>query len=253
MRSRQFVQPAAVETTRRETAASGAAVDEFCLYLACEFQAGKYRGLWTHAASADDAIRQLMERGSLLKDVCGPCEKIVRTEVIAPGMFPGGTRKRSRHTHSYLERIQPRTLFVGTITDEALRAQEAVGNVTSRRMEAELQEHIKAVSHLHNKMILFEHLPERWQRHIRCAPNGCWFWETGAEAGPYKAIYIKMKAEVPKGVVFRHSCDNRLCANPNHLSLGSPLDNVRDMISRNRHGPQRIKDENRRRSKVKPG
>jgi hypothetical protein len=38
----------------------------------------------------------------------------------------------------------------------------------------------------------------------------------------------------PKEKLVMHSCDNRKCCNPNHLSLGTGLDNMRDMINKGR-------------------
>lgn len=38
-----------------------------------------------------------------------------------------------------------------------------------------------------------------------------------------------------KGLVIRHECDNRKCVEPLHLRVGTQADNVRDMMSRNRH------------------
>jgi hypothetical protein len=35
--------------------------------------------------------------------------------------------------------------------------------------------------------------------------------------------------------VIRHSCDNPLCCNPDHLLAGSALDNIADKIARRRH------------------
>jgi hypothetical protein len=36
------------------------------------------------------------------------------------------------------------------------------------------------------------------------------------------------------GEVVRHSCDNRICCNPAHLSFGTPKENIHDAISRGR-------------------
>jgi len=40
--------------------------------------------------------------------------------------------------------------------------------------------------------------------------------------------------EIPKGMVVRHKCDNTASINPEHLELGLPKDNTRDMIERGR-------------------
>lgn len=37
-----------------------------------------------------------------------------------------------------------------------------------------------------------------------------------------------------------HSCDNGLCINPEHLSLGTAKDNMQDMVRKNRHSGAKI-------------
>ena len=51
----------------------------------------------------------------------------------------------------------------------------------------------------------------------------------------FRYIYEQKYGKIPKGMVIRHKCDNSCCCNINHLEIGTQLDNVRDMINRNRN------------------
>lgn len=45
------------------------------------------------------------------------------------------------------------------------------------------------------------------------------------------------QSKIPNHLVVMHSCDNRACANPKHLSLGTRKDNTQDMMNKNRGVP----------------
>lgn len=53
----------------------------------------------------------------------------------------------------------------------------------------------------------------------------------------HRVVYCEANGLNPddiKGKIVRHKCDNPRCINPEHLELGTQLDNVHDMITRGR-------------------
>lgn len=49
--------------------------------------------------------------------------------------------------------------------------------------------------------------------------------QEGAHRVSYKMYY---KKDIPDGYLVRHSCDNKICVNPFHLSIGTQKDNMKD-------------------------
>ena len=70
------------------------------------------------------------------------------------------------------------------------------------------------------------------------APNSsgyCSAWYKGKRTGAHRAAWMEANdAEIPKGKVVMHSCDNPKCINPAHLSLGSQSDNLLDCAAKGR-------------------
>lgn len=77
-------------------------------------------------------------------------------------------------------------------------------------------------------------------------PTGCWIWEGKKDSDGYGIIYIKKNIrahrfsyelfieKIPNHLLACHHCDNPTCVNPNHLFIGTALDNARDRDSKNR-------------------
>lgn len=82
---------------------------------------------------------------------------------------------------------------------------------------------------------------------VRMGP-GCWPW-TGAVTswgygnfkaeegyiGAHKAAWIYANGDVPDGLCVLHRCDNRVCCNPEHLFLGTKVDNAQDAVRKGRN------------------
>jgi len=93
---------------------------------------------------------------------------------------------------------------------------------------------------------------ERFWRFVdKKLDSECWNW-TGHKASNYGSFSIGARSlgnvlahrfswsmhnnkEIPKGMVVMHSCDNPLCVNPSHLSVGTPMENTHDMLKKGRH------------------
>jgi hypothetical protein len=83
--------------------------------------------------------------------------------------------------------------------------------------------------------------------------NGCWLWDgdikptgygqaayQGKKVNAHRVSYMLFKGPIPDGMHVMHQCDVRNCVNPDHLSLGTHLDNMRDMVAKGRRrGPAR--------------
>lgn len=77
--------------------------------------------------------------------------------------------------------------------------------------------------------------------------QGCWICTSHSLSNGYpivsrggrrfklsRVMYEKYKGKIPTGMVVRHKCDNPACINPDHLLIGTQLDNIQDRVDRDR-------------------
>lgn len=89
-------------------------------------------------------------------------------------------------------------------------------------------------------------------------PSGCLVWSgwtdkdgygqmqhrvdgTVLRIRPHRAAYEAVHGPIPAGMYVCHRCDNPSCCNPSHLFLGTPGDNVIDMIKKGRRPMRNMK------------
>lgn len=102
--------------------------------------------------------------------------------------------------------------------------------------------------------MITERNTERFNRWFTEQPNGCWLWgqapsDNGygyfgvkTSEGKYKKIrahryaWLLHRGEIPEGMEVCHSCDSKLCVNPDHLYLADHAQNMHDASMRGRFG-----------------
>lgn len=101
-------------------------------------------------------------------------------------------------------------------------------------------------------MTMYMPLEDRFWNKVRKSDN-CWEWTAGKNRG-YGAFFVNGKnvgahkfsweihfGEIPKGMYVCHRCDNSLCVRPDHLFLGTQLDNIQDSVMKGRFWPSNEK------------
>lgn len=94
---------------------------------------------------------------------------------------------------------------------------------------------------------------ERFWNHVDQQPNRCWEWTGCLDRYGYGKVkiggvvfishriaYEISKGEFDKSMHILHSCDNPKCCNPEHLHLGTHVQNMREMAERGRAGNRYI-------------
>jgi len=95
-----------------------------------------------------------------------------------------------------------------------------------------------------NKKLLQERF---WNNITPADENTCWKWKGNINSNGYGRISIKKKhiyahraswiihfGCIPKGLHVLHHCDNPSCVNPDHLFIGTNLDNIKDKVKKRR-------------------
>ena len=79
----------------------------------------------------------------------------------------------------------------------------------------------------------------------------CWLWTASRNNGGYGLFKLAGKTTtahrisyelhvgvIPDGMCVLHTCDVRMCVNPDHLFLGTQTDNMQDKANKGRHHGQ---------------
>lgn len=86
--------------------------------------------------------------------------------------------------------------------------------------------------------------------------DSCWMWQGSVKSSKklkygnfsfrnvnwiaHRCSWFIYKGDIPDGLLVLHKCDVPSCVNPDHLFLGTHLDNQRDKITKGRHKGEKL-------------
>lgn len=95
---------------------------------------------------------------------------------------------------------------------------------------------------------------DRFWKRVHILENGCWHCHlapnakgyipfspggrTGGKKRLHRVLFKILFGKIADNVLVLHSCDDRACINPNHLSAGSAAKNTADMMNKGRGANQ---------------
>lgn len=104
---------------------------------------------------------------------------------------------------------------------------------------------LKYPNYAHNKAVIISNA-------VTVTETGCWEWNRSVSNEGRAVIrilgkihhtsrvsYVVFKREPVVDLLVCHSCDNVLCVSPDHLWLGTPADNMKDMSDKGRYRDQK--------------
>ena len=88
-----------------------------------------------------------------------------------------------------------------------------------------------------------------WAKHINRSGYGS-VWSGGKNRDAHRVSYELHHGPIPQGMCVMHSCDNRACIEPSHLSIGTRTENMQDMANKGR--ASKVSGESHSLSKLTP-
>lgn len=92
------------------------------------------------------------------------------------------------------------------------------------------------------KLTTERNMGDFWDKVAKGVPEECWPWQgyvkpsghgltslRGLPMHTSRKAWILAKGAIPRDMQVNHKCDNALCCNPDHLYLGTKVDNLIDM------------------------
>lgn len=133
------------------------------------------------------------------------------------------TCNRKSHLAAGLERLWPTPRFYATVAHQTGSTSKGATVILSEKQIASF-----------------------WRKVKISTSDQCWLWQAYCgnfgygrflDFRAHRISYELIFGEIPKGLFVLHKCDVPACVNPNHLFLGTALDNIHDAMNKGRLKP----------------